>query len=164
MRLDDLREQFEKEKTDFEIRKKRALDIDSTTIASNFVHKYSRFLSFFNLDRPQAVSLPSDQISPLPSSSTYDFLPNNLAPAMSEADYNDLFHSDPITDEPIRSTDETQLAINSIVDCGMMDSGVTTNTIDMSDPANFFFDDLDINNPAQDDEASRAVQNLLGFS
>jgi hypothetical protein len=87
---------------------------------------------------------------------------------MSDADYNDLFNSDPLPDEPIRTTDETQLAINSIVDRGVIEQHV--NPIDVSDSANFFFDDLDIdnhhqdNNQSQDDEASRAVQNLLGFS
>jgi hypothetical protein len=87
---------------------------------------------------------------------------------MSEADYDDLFNSDPISHETIRTSDETQLAINSIVDRGVIDQH--PNPIDISDSANFFFDDLDIdnhhqdNNPSQDDEASRAVQNLLGFS
>ena len=113
--------------------------------------------------------------SPLPSS-TYDFLSNtanyNLGPAMSDADYNDLFNSDPIPDETIRTSDETQLAINSIVACGVIEKQQQqqVNPVDISDSANFFFDDLDIdnhhqdNNPSQDDEASRAVQNLLGFS
>lgn len=87
---------------------------------------------------------------------------------MSDADYNDLFNSDPAPDESIRTTDETQLAINSIVDCGAIEQ--QENPIDISESANFFFDDLDIdnhhqdNNQNQDDEASRAVQNLLGFS
>jgi hypothetical protein len=87
---------------------------------------------------------------------------------MSEDDYNDLFNSDPIPDETMRTADETQLAINSIVDCGVI--AQTENPTDISESANFFFDDLDIdnhqqeNNQSQDDEASRAVQNLLGFS
>ncbi len=107
-----------------------------------------------------------------PPPSTYDFLSNasnyNLGGAMSEADYNDLFNSDPLPEDSIRSTDETQLAINSIVDCGVIEQH--ENPTDISDSTNFFFDDLDIdnhhqdNNQPQDDEASRAVQNLLGFS
>ncbi len=122
------------------------------------------------LDRPMAVPMVDETISPPPS--TYDFLSNtsnyNLGTAMSEADYNDLFNSDPISEETIRTTDETQLAINSIVDCGVIEQH--ENPIDISDSTNFFFDDLDIdnhhqdNNQSQDDEASRAVQNLLGFS
>lgn len=87
---------------------------------------------------------------------------------MSDAAYFDLFNSDPISDEPGRASDETQLAINSIVDYGV--SEPQEPQIDIPDPTNFFFDDLDLdnshqeNNPSQDDEASRAVQNLLGFS
>ena len=87
---------------------------------------------------------------------------------MSDADYNELFNSDSAPDESVRTTDETQLAINSIVDCGAIEQ--PENPIDISESANFFFDDLDIdnhhqdNNQNQDDEASRAVQNLLGFS
>lgn len=123
------------------------------------------------LDRPVAVPIVDGTTSPLPSS-TYDFLSNtsnyNLGVAMSDADYNDLFNSDPISEETIRTTDETQLAINSIVARGVIEQH--ENPIDVSDSANFFFDDLDIdnhhqdNNQSQDDEASRAVQNLLGFS
>ncbi|CAF1205153.1 unnamed protein product [Adineta steineri] len=150
MRLDDLREQLEIEKTDYETRKRRAIDVEN---------------------RPTAMPITDDISSP-PPPSTYDFLSNttnyNLGAAMSEADYNDLFNSDPLPDETIRSTDETQLAINSIVDCGVIEQH--ENPVDISDSANFFFDDLDIdnhhqdNNQPQDDEASRAVQNLLGFS
>jgi len=127
--------------------------------------------SFCILDRPVAVPIVDETISPPPS--TYDFLSNisnyNLGPAaMSEGDYNDLFNSDPISEETIRTTDETQLAINSIVDCGVIEQH--ENPIDIPDSTNFFFNDLDIdnhrqdNNPSQDDEASRAVQSLLGFS
>jgi len=122
------------------------------------------------LDRPNPIPIVDETTSPPPS--TYDFLSNtsnyNLGTAMSEADYNDLFNSDPISEEIIRTTDETQLAINSIVDCGVITQ--QENPIDISDSTNFFFDDLDIdnhhqdNNQSQDDEASRAVQNLLGFS
>jgi hypothetical protein len=119
------------------------------------------------LDRPIPVSIIDETSSPPPS--TYDFLSNasnyNLGGAMSEADYNDLFNSDPLPEDSIRSTDETQLAINSIVDCGVIEQH--ENPTDISDSTNFFFDDLDIDNhhnQPQDDEASRAVQNLLGFS
>lgn len=149
MRLDDLREQLEVDKADYETRKRRALDVDN---------------------RPIPIPIVDETASPPPS--TYDFLSNtsnyNLGAAMSEADYDDLFNSDPISHETIRTSDETQLAINSIVDRGVIDQH--PNPIDISDSANFFFDDLDIdnhhqdNNPSQDDEASRAVQNLLGFS
>jgi hypothetical protein len=128
------------------------------------------FISIWFLDRPLAVPVIDETSSPPPS--TYDFLSNtsnyNLGTAMSEADYNDLFNSDPLPDETIRTTDETQLAINSIVDCGVIEQHV--NPVDVSDSTNFFFDDLDTdnhhqdNNQSQDDEASRAVQNLLGFS
>ncbi len=124
----------------------------------------------FCLDRPIPNPIINETTSPPPS--TFDFLSNtsnyNLGTTMSEADYDDLFNSDPISKEPIRTSDETQLAINSIVDCGVIEQHV--NPIDISDSTNFFFDDLDIdnhhqdNNPSQDDEASRAVQNLLGFS
>ncbi|CAF3679954.1 unnamed protein product [Rotaria sp. Silwood1] len=148
--LDDLREQLEIEKTNYETRKRRAVDVEN---------------------RPISVPILEEISSPLPSS-TYDFLSNrtnyNLGVSMSDADYNDLFNSDPINDEIIRTTDETQLAINSIVDCGVIEQH--ENPIDISDSTNFFFDDLDIdnhhqdNNQSQDDEASRAVQNLLGFS
>ncbi|UJR31999.1 hypothetical protein I4U23_019469 [Adineta vaga] len=149
MQLDDLREQLEIEKSDYETRKRRAVDIEN---------------------RPSAVPIIDEISSPPPS--TYDFLSNasnyNLGTAMSDADYNDLFNSDPAPDESIRTTDETQLAINSIVDCGVIEQH--ENPIDISESANFLFDDLDIdnhhqdNNQPQDDEASRAVQNLLGFS
>ncbi|CAM4767509.1 unnamed protein product [Rotaria magnacalcarata] len=150
MRLDDLREQLEVEKADYDTRKRRALDVEN---------------------RPISVPILDEGSSP-PPSSTYDFLSNasnyNLGAAMSEADYNDLFNSDHIPDETIRTSDETQLAINSIVDCGVIEQH--ENPTDVPDSANFFFDDLDIdnhqqdNNQSQDDEASRAVQNLLGFS
>ncbi|CAF0880384.1 unnamed protein product [Adineta ricciae] len=149
MQLDDLREQLEIEKSDYETRKRRAIDIDN---------------------RPSAVPVIDPNSSPPPA--TYDFLSNNsnynLGPTMSDADYNELFNSDSAPDESVRTTDETQLAINSIVDCGAIEQ--QENPIDISDSANFFFDDLDIdnhhqdNNQTQDDEASRAVQNLLGFS
>lgn len=88
---------------------------------------------------------------------------------MSDADYNDLFNSDPLPDDTIRTSDETQLAVNSIVDYGV-DVEPPENPIDIPDSANLFFEDLDIdnhqldNNQSQDDEATRAVQNLLGFS
>jgi hypothetical protein len=149
MRLDDLREQLEVDKANYEHRKRRAIDVEN---------------------RPIAVPVVDETTSPPPS--TYDFLSNpsnyNLGTAMSEADYNDLFNSDAISGETIRTSDETQLAINSIVDCGVIEQH--ENPIDISESANFFFDDLDMdnhhheNNPSQDDEASRAVQNLLGFS
>ncbi|CAF3380749.1 unnamed protein product [Rotaria socialis] len=149
MRLDDLREQLEVEKVDYDTRKRRALDVEN---------------------RPISVPILDEGASPPPS--TYDFLSNasnyNLGAAMSEADYNDLFNSDHIPDETIRTSDETQLAINSIVDCGVIEQH--ENPTEVPDSANFFFDDLDIdnhqqdNNQSQDDEASRAVQNLLGFS
>ena len=68
------------------------------------------------------IPVVDETASPPPS--TYDFLSNtsnyNLGPAMSEADYDDLFNSDPISQETVRTSDETQLAINSIVDCGVI--------------------------------------------
>ena len=79
-----------------------------------------------------------------------------------------MFNSDPISNDTIRTTDETQLAINSIVDCGVIDQA--ENPIDVPDSTNFLFDDFDIdnhhqdNNQSKDDEVSRAVQNLLGYS
>jgi hypothetical protein len=166
MRLDDLREQLEVDKANYENRKRRAIDVESKFPIKIFFSKAKLWV----LDRPIAVPVVDETTSPPPS--TYDFLSNpsnyNLGTAMSEADYNDLFNSDAISGETIRTSDETQLAINSIVDCGVIEQH--ENPIDISESANFFFDDLDMdnhhheNNPSQDDEASRAVQNLLGFS
>lgn len=169
MRLDDLREQLAIDKANHESRKRRALDVDSK------YHSHSlprRFLSF-SIDRPMAMSTGDDGISsPLPSS-TFDFLSNpsnyHLGPTMSDADYDDLFNSDPISKDTLRTSDETQLAINSIVGCAVLDPHINAN-VHISDSGNSFFDELDLdnppqdNNPSQDDEASRAVQNLLGFS
>ena len=111
-------------------------------------------------------------------SSAYDFLSTNahqLEPSMSDAAYFDLFNSDPTSDELNRTVDETQLAINSIVHYGVTEQhepqiDAASAAAGAADSTNFFFDDLDLDNPhqdtnqSQDDEASRAVQNLLGFS
>lgn len=86
---------------------------------------------------------------------------------MSDAAYYDLFNSDAMggDQQQIRTSDETQLAINSIVDYGIAEQ-VEPSIDGGPESTNFFFDDLDLENPnpSGDDEASRAVQNLLGFS
>lgn len=168
MRLDDLREQLAIDKTNHESRKRRALDVESKDLTSSSKKDCSS-----SIDRPVAMSVVDDVTSsPLPPS-TFDFLSNpanyHLGTTMSDADYDDLFNSDPISKELLRTSDETQLAINSIVGCAVLDQHINAN-VHISESANSFFDELDLdnppqdNNPSQDDEASRAVQNLLGFS
>ena len=153
------------EKSEFELRKKRALDVQSKR------RRLSLSLSACaRLDRPVGVGVRHGL------SSAYDFLSANahqLEPSMSDAAYFDLFNSDPSCDELNRTVDETQLAINSIVHYGVTEQHepqIDAAAAAAADSTNFFFDDLDPDNPhqdanqSQDDEASRAVQNLLGFS
>lgn len=122
----------------------------------------------FLLDKPVPVSINAETPSgllncdfPLDSS-------HHLAPAMSDDAYFDLFKSDSVTDEGNRTNDETLLAINSIVGFGVNESQENPN--DIPDSSTYPLDDLDLDNPQQDhnpsrdDETSRAVQNLLGFS
>jgi hypothetical protein len=123
-------------------------------------------LYFTFVDKPIAVPILDE------GSSTYDVLTggmgDHLEPPMTDAAYYDLFNSESHANERTHTTDETQLAINSIVDYGMPEQAEPQ--IELTDSTNFFFDDLDLDNPTQennqsgDDEASRAVQNLLGFT
>jgi len=145
MRLDDLRQQVEHEKHEYETWKKRAVE---------------------KQNKPVGVPIHHPRSS---SPSANEFFPEHLEPTMSDAAYFELFNSDSIggddQQQQIRTTDETQLAINSIVDFGITEQAEPS--IDGgTESTNFFFDDLDLENPnpSGDDEASRAVQNLLGFS
>ena len=145
-------------------------DVHSTSKVNSILFSSIKS-NLFSLDRPVPMPIVDDLASS-PPPSTFDFLSNSsnyLATTMSDADYEDLFNSDPISKDTLRTSDETQLAINSIVDCGVLDQHLN-HPVHISDSTNFFFDELDLdnhpqdNNPSQDDEASRAVQNLLGFS